>query len=457
MAEKQMRPVKSTVLIWGENDTAIRTAGVISDRQPVLFACPNQVLPSDKYTNINNARLESFEGTNGSFKVVVMIDEKPASFEAGMVIVFPEPDHNVRASLDEAVMADDPETIVITAVGCEPAIFDLVIQKAAAGAGKGHRIYVITDELQVSSRTAEETCQLARDAGVVIFKDAGFRVYDSDSGQVVELTSSSLGSNDTFEIEADRVIAVGPSQMKGDYIEIIRKLGVRQDSSQDRYPFRTSREGVVIVWPLWGEPRTAETIIEILSLAAAIYAGEGIETEVPYWIEPEICALCLTCYRVCPHKAVRFGSKSENLYGQAMNIDPLACMGCGLCWSECPARAVRRTAATSPGRVMVLACENSGGPLLSSGRLPYRLYPCAGSISIKDMLEALNADADRLYVLTCRDGKCQHEYGGQRLSRRVVRLNNVLAGLGIEKRAVVLKVSAKDRAEDIIRKVGERP
>ena len=51
-------------------------------------------------------------------------------------------------------------------------------------------------------------------------------------------------------------------------------------------------------------------------------------------VEPELCAACLACVRICP-----VGAPLINQEGVS-EIPPSACVGCGMCTSECPAGAI---------------------------------------------------------------------------------------------------------------------
>jgi len=51
-------------------------------------------------------------------------------------------------------------------------------------------------------------------------------------------------------------------------------------------------------------------------------------------VNPEICAACLACVRVCP-----FAAPFINAEGVS-EIPPAKCRGCGICAAECPARAI---------------------------------------------------------------------------------------------------------------------
>ena len=51
-------------------------------------------------------------------------------------------------------------------------------------------------------------------------------------------------------------------------------------------------------------------------------------------VQEELCAVCLTCVRVCPFRVPVIGERG------AAEIDVTKCQGCGVCVSECPAKAI---------------------------------------------------------------------------------------------------------------------
>ena len=52
-------------------------------------------------------------------------------------------------------------------------------------------------------------------------------------------------------------------------------------------------------------------------------------------VDPDKCAVCLTCVRVCPYDV-----PTINAEGVA-EIEAAMCHGCGICASECPAKAIQ--------------------------------------------------------------------------------------------------------------------
>jgi heterodisulfide reductase subunit A-like polyferredoxin len=69
--------------------------------------------------------------------------------------------------------------------------------------------------------------------------------------------------------------------------------------------------------------------------AATVLAKDVITLEaVKAVVEPDLCAVCLTCVRTCPYDVPYIGEEG------AAVIDPAGCRGCGACVAECPGKAI---------------------------------------------------------------------------------------------------------------------
>lgn len=465
------------VLIWGESELAHRVAVEMGRHLPIVWAFPGEPVGSPEgITVLGNSRLSKVVGTSGDFTVEIETDGDLTQRNVGTIMVFPEPRCDIVAEFKAAGEAERPLTLWLVLEKIRPGVFREIVKESLAVTSRGHQVFLVVDEVQVSFPDGEELYQEARHAGVIFLKDTVVSLPDKgtadgsslprdiedqagvshgESGtQTVHVQTRTLGGTEPWVTEADRVWW-HTGQAKTDYLKVLNLLGVELNR-QEYYPFRTGCEGILVVDSGWGEPFSDEETIACLKMLVRPYDDEATRPTCNYEIQPDLCALCLTCYRTCPHQAVRLGQKAQNLYGQAMLIDPHACFNCGRCQAECPAQAIRRVFGQelAPG-TLVLACENSGGPLLRNAGIPYRLFPCAGSIGVIDILEAWEPGIDRLVIMTCRNGKCQHGSGGERLSSRVERLNRLIKSLSVPVNIEVMRVSAQDRVDEIRRRVIE--
>ncbi|MDI6788627.1 MAG: FAD-dependent oxidoreductase, partial [Planctomycetota bacterium] len=104
-------------------------------------------------------------------------------------------------------------------------------------------------------------------------------------------------------------------------------------------PVDFANEGVF----LCGLAHSPKSIDETISQAMAVVGRVGrilsrdyLEVEgVSAVIDPDKCAVCLTCLRVCPYDAPYINEKGE------AEIKTIKCQGCGICAGECPAKAIQ--------------------------------------------------------------------------------------------------------------------
>lgn len=456
--------VSRPILIWGESEFAYRVAVELSRYLLVILAFSGETeRQAEGISIISNSRLRKVEGTSGNFTVEIETDGYLTRQIVGTIIVFPEPEHNVVADLKAVGSAERSLSLVAVLEKIRPGVFREVLKEALAMTSRGHHVFLVVDEVQVNFADGEKLYQEARQAGVIFFKDAVISLPDgtgegtcsqnqirSSGPQTVCVHTSTLDGTEPLIIEADCVWWHSSDRPRRDYLEVLEMLGVCSNI-QEYYPFRTRRKGILVVDQGWGEPFGEEEIITSLKILVSL-SDKGVVCN--YEVRPDLCALCFTCYRTCPHQAVILGQPAQNLYGQAMLIEPKACFNCGRCEAECPARAIRKISSQDiAANKLVLACENSGGFLLQESDIPYSLFPCAGSIGVIDILRAWEPNINQLVILTCRDGKCQHGSGGKRLSSRVDRLNEFLKSLSVPVDIKVLQVSAQDRMDEIRRRV----
>jgi heterodisulfide reductase subunit A len=118
---------------------------------------------------------------------------------------------------------------------------------------------------------------------------------------------------------------------------------------------RSNRRGIFVAGACRFPQELSESMIEARAVAQEVtallskgaYAYDLAVAEV----DPEKCAVCYTCPRLCPHSAITIEKYAErNVYAPpgtgdgaiwgAAKVDPVACYGCGICVAECPAKAI---------------------------------------------------------------------------------------------------------------------
>jgi coenzyme F420-reducing hydrogenase delta subunit len=65
-------------------------------------------------------------------------------------------------------------------------------------------------------------------------------------------------------------------------------------------------------------------------------------------------------------------------------------------------------------------------------RIRFFPLPCSGRIESLHLLRALEAGADKVYVITCPQGACRHREGNARAKKRVAFAQKLISEIGVE-------------------------
>lgn len=218
-------------------------------------------------------------------------------------------------------------------------------------------------------------------------------------------------------------------------------------------PVGTNRPGVFVAGSARGNSELRDALTDGLAAAASVHtllrAGRLQARDDIAKVDTDKCVLCLTCVRICPHGAISVDEEEK-----AASMSPVSCQRCGMCAAECPARAI-----TLPGytdeqlaaevgdkpRITVFACENSAIPAAEAAGAAgsdfgkyIRLIrvPCAGDVSPRSILAALEKGAQKVIVMGCHPESCLFLSGAGRASQRMERLQGMLEKAGIDKSRV---------------------
>lgn len=329
--------------------------------------------------------------------------------------------------------------------------------------------------LKVASDGAEALYQEAKKAGALFVKfthsfpalrpqdGGGFLVEYQD-----ELTRSA------FQITADWIV-VDESIIPGRDLDCLAgKLDIEKDHSGfaqcdnvHRLSNATNRRGIFVAGGSRGILSVVEQSADAdqVTLKLLQFRDDVDREPLPkVEIQRGRCALCLTCLRLCPHRAI-------DLEGRVRVVSE-ACQSCGICVSGCPARAIdmeghhirpeidawgqaadeKPQTPDSSAMVMVLGCSRSAGQArqlaIQAGRtMPEEVrfieIPCGGAVSHRHLLAAFEAGADGVMLCTCHAGNCRAEIGNILAGKRAQMALEILEAAGVERhRLKVTSVAA---------------
>ncbi|SFM76035.1 FAD-dependent oxidoreductase [Thermodesulforhabdus norvegica] len=115
--------------------------------------------------------------------------------------------------------------------------------------------------------------------------------------------------------------------------------GFLRESPAKMRPVDAEMEGVFAAGLVLGPKGVEESVVEAWAAAgrALRFLRQGVVMTggVVAEVNPDRCAVCLTCVRTCP-----FGIPYIESVQEAAYIDPSLCVGCGMCVSECPGKAI---------------------------------------------------------------------------------------------------------------------
>jgi coenzyme F420-reducing hydrogenase delta subunit/Pyruvate/2-oxoacid:ferredoxin oxidoreductase delta subunit len=341
------------------------------------------------------------------------------------------------------------------------------------------KIYILTRNLKVGAAGLEKLYHKTREAGVVYIKFTANtpEIIPADKGRVkFEFTDEITGCS--FKLTSDLTIVdekIAPGDDTADLAHIMGLdmdlNGFAQDDNVHRLTVFTNRKGILVAGPMRSVQSACDQRVDadnaVLSLRTSERTDAG-QTAGKASINDANCIRCLTCLRICPHKAITVDTR--------VAVWPQACEGCGICVAECPRGAISIGAqALSVNRIAFAAADRQSEaadfvPLISAfccsrsaaragvlaaamGRkLPRGLQidevPCGGSVSLRHILNALKSHSDGVVVLTCHDGNCYSQQGNIHARRRVNQIERLLSAWGLDtRRLVCISLAANMGAE----------
>jgi len=214
------------------------------------------------------------------------------------------------------------------------------------------------------------------------------------------------------------------------------------------HPIFTSRKGIFYFHPSLNELNNSAGIQKLISHIVAELDSLADESISYGEIDAEKCALCYSCYRVCPHAAL-----IPDIENNTMHCIKSACFSCGACAAICPGQAIiikdagTQTFYAPPSlqsdRYKVFCCENSADSTLLSfeAKLDIEKISCGGHIG-QDVIATAIASYDKVLFIVCPDDACKHMVGGKRACKHISKLMEAIEKIGLtSKKLGYIKVS----------------
>jgi len=335
--------------------------------------------------------------------------------------------------------------------------------------------YILTKNLKVASNGNEALFRETKKNGVVYIKftDTIPNTHQGKDGMLsIEFDDEMIGKK--FRLTPDMIVVdetICPSDYLDDLVKILRLdadlNGFAQADNVHRLSVFSNRKGILVAGSSRSIQSRVDQIIDASNAAIAAIEPENsntVDSKDTAEIKSGLCVRCLTCYRICPHRAVFLNT--------GLLVDSSACEGCGICVAHCPRGAIKfngqdpfvlpkeklRTGDTKKdGKFLPLiyafCCSRSAGEAgeLAScleqylpGNLKIVEVPCAGSVSYEHIFTAFKNGVDGVLLLTCHEGNCHSESGNIYAKGEVKKITDMLLLVGFEKERLVLKSLASN-------------
>ncbi len=314
----------------------------------------------------------------------------------------------------------------------------------------GSEVYVLYKSVKVDSEGAEKLYQEARDCGVVFLKSEVPPMIAVEDGQV-KIAAEDLFLGEDTTLSCDVLVAEEiylPLEGSGELSSLLNinrdSRGFFQDENVHLYPVGSERKGIFSIGGCRGDLDLGRVLTDISSVVMSVHgllsSGKTLVDVERVRADPQKCVACLTCIRVCPHRAIQL-VRTDNSK-EVAGISDLACYACGICAGICPAKAIRfhgyrdeeilaqieAIGESLNGRDVAFCCEHSAYPAADlAGRLRLRYskdvriiqVPCAGQVDVLHILKAFEKGATAVLVMGCEEGACHHITGNTRAKERV--------------------------------------
>jgi heterodisulfide reductase subunit A-like polyferredoxin len=361
----------------GGNLRHLKTTLDGKDIPPYLEELKARVTKHSRIQVFTNAVITDFSGYVGNFKTSLMVGPRmfTREVEHGVTIVatggdelkpkeylygedkkiltqlemesFLHGDRKKVEELKEVVMIQcvgsrNEERPYCSRVCCAEAVKNALTLKAL---NPRARVTILYRDMRMYSHLEEDYAR-ARKAGVRFLRyeeDRKPEVMKKDGKLDLTVYNPILRENLTFHPD---LLVLSTATVPADTAELASMLKVPRtaegfflEAHMKLRPVDFASEGIYLCGVAHSPKMIDETLSQAMaavSRACTVLAKDQIQISgVVSVVDPEKCAACLTCVRVCPYNVPVISKEG------VAEIEAAMCHGCGICASECPGKAIK--------------------------------------------------------------------------------------------------------------------
>jgi heterodisulfide reductase subunit A-like polyferredoxin len=230
----------------------------------------------------------------------------------------------------------------------------------------GCQVAILCKDVKVAADGMERLYRRAREKGVLFFKYEGPPRLSIVNGhiQVDVKDTAAIHKTEQWSVSIPSdLLVISEAFIPDPETEQLCKLlklhlgdrGFLMEDNPQLLRVRSNRRGIFVAGACRFPQEISESLIEaraaVQEVMALLSQGTYLYDLAIAEVDPQKCAVCYTCPRLCPHSAITVEKYAEgNVYKTsgieqgipwgAAKVDPVACYGCGICVAECPAKAI---------------------------------------------------------------------------------------------------------------------
>lgn len=448
-------PVPMTLAVLGDGPQAAFVTKSLVGQGFSTYCFGHTLPPLAGATFLPQARILAIDGTAGNFSIFYEDQGRKNTLVCNALIAAPEPCITPHAGTTEFPKAMDLETfagldpnkcpdkaiILLDYFGPEfKSWARLALTAALVAQEAGKEITLVMNKMLVHQALGQQLYDRARRLGIRFLRfntPEDLQIQTTEIGFDLRLKEATL-PNLILDLDC-HCLVLPPSLSAGPGFKGLAKTldngldqeGFLQSPNVRHRLTQSPRKGIFFAGTGHDEVDTQDLAVEIQDIISSLKTGVGPGRDTGVEINEKKCAQCLTCYRICPHKAIILNEKRRP------QIIPEACFSCHECVANCPAYAIESEKFTNDqiadqvdkDQTLIFACKRSAALAADKAAFPKNTrlisLPCACRISSDMILKALVKGAKKIIVSGCHPGNCRSMEGSRTARAEVARVSKM--------------------------------